>query len=110
MKKTINLTLAISSEEIDKYNHLMMINELDYKKNDIPRYSTINSWTVDAGNGYEIDLKVCSSDDGDPFWCEAVLFLNGSELACSDVEAKLDGVWELETNENCFVLNVGNRC
>lgn len=109
IKNTINLSLSIPANQIDEYNRMMSVDELDYEEHDIPRYSTINSWTVNAGNGYEIDVKVCSSIDGNPLWCEAVLFLDGCELACSDVESELDGEWQLETNGVNFVLNV-SKC
>lgn len=109
MKKvssTINLVLKIPAEQIDTYNRLMAAEKLDYEKNDIQRFSTVNSWTVNAGEGYEIDVKICSSNDGDPLWCEAVLFLNGCEQVCSDVEDQLDGEWNLEANDISFILTV----
>lgn len=104
--KIRELQLTIPAAQIDEYNRLMSVDELDYDAHDIERYSTVDSWTVNAGDGYEIDVKVCSSNDGDPLWCEAVLFLNGCEQACSDVEDELDGEWQLEASGACFVLNV----
>lgn len=104
--KIRELQLAIPAAQIDEYNHLMNVDELDYDEYDIDRYSTVDSWTVKAGDGYEIDVKVCSSDDGDPLWCEAVLSLDGYEQACSVGDGDLDGEWQLEANGVCFVLNV----
>lgn len=106
MKKEINLTLSIPKEDIDEYDRLMNVEELDYEKSDIPRYSTVESWSVNAGDGYEIDVKVSSGNDGDPLWCEAVLFLNSYEQACSGPECSLEGEWQLEANGTRFELNV----
>ena len=51
------------------------------------KYATIHSETVviDAESKLEADVKVCSSDDGDPLWCEAVLFEDGSEVECTEM-------------------------
>lgn len=106
MENAINLTISIPAEQIDEYNYMMSVDELDYDENDIERYSTVDSWTINIGDGHEIDLKVCSSDDGDPLWCEAVLFLNGCEQVCSDVADELDGEWQLEADGVRYVLNV----
>lgn len=61
-------TLCIPKETVEEYNRLMRPDSgtLDYIENDIPRYATIAEWTVKLGNGFEVDIKVCSSNDGDP--------------------------------------------
>lgn len=98
--------LYISDDTIEKYNRLMSCKKLDYKKHAIPLYATIASWTVDFGEGYEVDLKVCSSQDNDPLWCEAVLFKSGCEVTCSEVENELGGDWRFEANGITFIVNV----
>ena len=98
--------LAIPKSIINKYNNLMSVETLNYEQNDIPRYETIESWTVNFGNGYEVDLKVCSSDYGNPLWCEAVLFKDGCERSCTDVEEVLDGDWYLNADGISFNLHV----
>lgn len=98
--------LAIPKSIINKYNNLMSVETLNYEQNDIPRYETIESWTVNFGNGYEADLKVCSSDYGDPLWCEAVLFKDGYERSCTDAEEMLDGDWDLNADGISFNLHV----
>ena len=105
-KKQIKLTLLIPLETIRKYNRLMQLKKLDYDRNSIPSYSTIKSWTVNAGDGYEIDVKVCSSDSGSPLWCEAVLFKFGSEVACTEIDETLDGEYEFEIDKLSLVLSV----
>lgn len=103
-----NFTLTIDKETIDEYNSLMLADYLDYEKNSIPRFSTIKSWTINYGDGYEVDLKICSGNDGEPLWCEAVLFINGSEVECTDVYDSVDGDWMLyDSNTNItFRLHV----
>lgn len=98
--------LFIESSIINKYNELMELDFIAYDEHDIPRYSTIESWTTDFGNGFEVDLKVCSSNYDEPIWCEAVLFLNGNEISCSDVEDKLNGEWIFNYNDIEFILHV----
>lgn len=63
---TFRKTIQILSSKIEECDSLMNVDELDYEKNDIPRFSTIERWTADYGNQYEIDLKVCSGSNGDP--------------------------------------------
>ena len=101
-----NFNLLIPQKLIKKYNSLMDVDFLDYQINDIPRYSLIDCWGIDCGGGYEVDLKVCSSDDGDPLWCEAVLFYKGSERACTEVYDNLCGDWGLYCDGISFCIHV----
>lgn len=103
---TKDYDLIIPETIINKYNNLMSVETLDYDQNNIPRYETIASWTANFGNGYEVDLKVCSSDNGDPLWCEAVLFKDGCERSCTDVEEVLNGDWDLNADGISFNLHV----
>lgn len=102
----IRKELIINKNELSRYNRMMSWKRPCYDKHGISRYSTISEWTVDFGNGYEVDLKVCSSDTDEPLWCEAVLFLNGSECCCSDVGDSLDGTWGFEYENEEFLLVV----
>ena len=95
---SINKTLFIQDEKVWKYNGLMQADTVDYEKNGIQRYATVTSRTVDMGNGHEADIKVCSSGDGDPLWCEGVLFLNGCECCCTEVDDRMDGMYCFEHN------------
>lgn len=100
--------LRISKKELNRWNKLMHVEMLDYDAERIERFSCVDRWSMDFGDGYEMDLKVCSGDSAccDPLWCEVVLFKNGAEVACSDVFAELGGVWTLEYNNISFVLVV----
>lgn len=102
--KKIKKILTISKQDMESYRKMMTADDLDYGEYGISRYSTVKSWAVDFGNGYEMDLKVCSGDSGEPLWCEAVLFKNGCEVECSEVYDNLEGVWGL------FDINGGVDC
>ena len=95
--------VIILQADKERLERLMNQIHVDYGKEGIIRFSTVKSWTAkcynEFGPEYEADLKVCSGDDGDPLWCECVLFLNGSEVACSEVESSLEQKWEFKTEE-----------
>ena len=96
----------IPEKEIDKYNKMMQADHVDYEENEIPRYAAVKTWSVDLGNGYEVDIKVCSSSYGDPLWCEGVLFLHGSECGCTEVSDNLLGEYWFEHSGKQFVIIV----
>lgn len=102
MKKTLILT----KETIDMYHALMQAKHVDYEKEKIAKYETVVAWGVAFDEGYDVDIKVCASNNGDPLWCEAVLFLNGSEVSCTDVADELVGTWELFDGEKVFQVDV----
>lgn len=99
-------TIVIPQETLDEYRRLMTASKVDYGKHDIERYSIIEQWTANYGDGFEIDLKVCSGAHPDPLWCEAVLFHYGHELVCSEVEDELAGTWQLESGGTRYHLEV----
>lgn len=101
--------LGIPERLVSRYRKLMQASELDYDLLGIPRYETVDCWTVDCGDDYAIDLKVCSSDFGDPLWCEAVLFKDGCECSCTDVEDEITGEWELNADGISFMLHVASK-
>lgn len=52
--------------------------------------------TAEFPNGIQMDIKCCGAQD-DCSWTEAVLFdKHGRQLACSDVEDRFLGKWQLE--------------
>lgn len=82
--------IPVSKNKINRYERLMQTKHVDYETNQIPRYSTVESWTADFGGDIQMDIKICSSQDGDPLWCEGVLFRHGSECGCTEVFDTLD--------------------
>lgn len=74
----------------EKYEELAGLFETTKGRDDIPRYSTVHSFTKVISPTLELDAKICSSDVGDPLWSEIVLFENGSELCHSEIGGELD--------------------
>lgn len=98
---------TLKIDNIEFYNNLMSQDKVDYNIYGICPYSTVDSWTIEFEDGYEVDLKVCSSGLNDDIWCEAVLFRNGCELSHTDVYDRLDGTWdELEYDGIEFIFIV----
>ena len=64
------------------------------------------SHTVSFGNGVEMDIKVCGvqyhEGESNTAWSEAVLFVNGSEVACSEPSDAIDGEWILDHDGDEF--------
>lgn len=102
----IKRVLHLPKSKILRYNRLMQASTVDYAVNGIERYSTVDRWTMDFGNGYEMYIYVRSCYSGDPLWCQAVLFLNGHEIGCSKVENELDGTWTLSHKDTIFTLEL----
>lgn len=102
--------LRIPADVAERYDKLMDPpgGELDYDKNDIPRYACLERWTVRFDGSYEADVKVCSGDSSqkDPLWSEAVLFLDGRQVCCTDAGDQIAGEYELEHDGNRFVVDV----
>lgn len=62
-------------------------------------------------NGFEMDIKVCGAQyegagGSNSAWSEAVLFQDGCEVCCTDPDDSLYGEWELEHDDDVFVVNV----
>ena len=95
IKRKIEFKVA---EEVSKRYAKFMTGHPDYRENLIPKYSTLENKTIPARLGsidYEIDVKLCSGDDGDALWTECVLFRDGVEECCSEVSDSLLGPWGL---------------
>lgn len=68
-------------------------------------------YTANFGNGVEMDIKCCGvqyrdDEDCNAAWSEAVLFYQGSEVACEYGEDEFAGEWELEYNGDTYVAEV----
>ena len=59
--KEIRKILQIPKEEVDEYNRLLQASHVDYDREDIPCFATVASWTVDFGDGYEMDISATRS-------------------------------------------------
>jgi len=92
-------TIEISREDNTNFNFLMSaeakpnLKELGYGED-----SCVARWSTEFDDGIVADLKVCTSEDGDPLWCEMVFFEKQddgslSEVCCTDVGDELTGDW-----------------
>lgn len=61
--------------------------------------------TVKFQDGLKMDIKCCGCDE-ESSWTEAVLFKDGKEVACSEVEEAYLGEWVLEYGGNEYTANV----
>lgn len=96
--------LYYPQEDLEELNNLMQAREVDYAKHGIKPYSTVIRWSVSFIGGYEMDVMVCSYQDGTPLGCQAVLFLNNDEVACTDIEMRIDKEWSLSHNGRIFTV------
>lgn len=87
--------LKIPESDVAEYQSLMD-EGFDYGERGVAKYATVKNWTVKFPDGLEMDVKVCSSNDGDPLWSEAVLFENGSERGCTEAQDELLGEYSVE--------------
>lgn len=86
---------------------LTMTGKEIYDKYGLKRDETITETAVFEGTPYEMDIKlVIPMDEDDTPWTEAVLFRNGSEVCCTDVEDEFFGLWELNTDTNNFTVTI----
>ena len=65
----------------------------------------VETVVLDENIGLEADIKCCGAD-GEPAWCEAVLFKDGYEVSFTDVEDDFFGEWEFEYDGILYVINV----
>ena len=68
-------------------------------------------YTAVFDNGIEVDVKCCGVQYGEDeetnvAWCDAVMFKNGYEVGCSEVEDDFFGEWEFEYDGNEYVVMV----
>ena len=97
MNKTFTKTLEIPKDELERWNKLLQLDDIDYEKEGFGKYETVWRRTVKFDDGCEIDIKVCSAAPEDhDLWCEAVLFDSlGCQLDMTDAYWDLGGEWNL---------------
>lgn len=109
MKNTFKNDLFIDKKIYEQIHHLCSTNVTveDYNKYGLKSCSVFFKKTVFFPNGKEMDIKVCSSDKGEPCWCEAVLFdENGFELCFTEVTDEINQEWSLINNDIKYIVNV----
>ena len=68
--------------------------------------------TASFPDGIEIDVKCCGvqyrEGEDNSAWCEAVLFKNGSEAACTGPEDDYFGEWEFDYKGDHYSVTVSD--
>lgn len=91
--------IKITKKLANKINHLLTeVNE------DFGEDLTITKTAV-FDNGFEMDIKCCGCRN-DVAWTEAVLFRNGSEVACTEPCDEFIGVWECTNDKDSYIVNI----
>lgn len=106
-------TIVVAPESLEKINKYLD-EEPECEGNCLSEDETIIETAV-FEDGYEMDIKCCGVkyEEGgcNTSWTEAVLFHNGSEIACSDVGDDFEGDWELKDNDgNTYIVHVVCEC
>ena len=69
------------------------------------------TYTARFDDGVEVDIKCCGCEvdeflEENGAWTEAVMFKDGCEVACSDVEEEFFGEWELFHGKEKYCVDV----
>lgn len=92
-------------KKINGYLH----SEPEYPEHCLGEDCTITE-TVKFENGAEVDIKCCGvqfeEGSSNTAWTEAVLFVNGCQVAYTEPESEFEGTWELEYNGDTYIVNV----
>lgn len=92
MMKTIRVLKRVHNVSIDvntaKYwNDALSLNK---QHPDGKESQTLDEFTVDFGNGINVDIKLCNGDTGP--WIDSILFENGNEIfALEPCSEKVEG-------------------
>lgn len=100
--------LEIPSDELKRWEKLLATECLDYDELGFAELQNVKKWTLELGDGFEIDFKINSNnwEDGD-LYSEAVLFdKDGKQVSFTDAQYDLEGEWNLyRTDENGNEIN-----
>lgn len=98
--------IIISKKEMELINDLLNLNGDEiYQKYGLKRDESIIH-TAKFPNEIEADIKLVICDGDDKPYTEGILFENGSEIMCTDVEDTYAGIWEFEYNDTEYIVNV----
>lgn len=93
-----------NSQTVDLYQHYLDTGQgFEDERPD----GTVDVWTANFGDGWEMDVKLCNAPAADGgCWTEAVLFYNGHEVSHTDPRANILGEWTIEHGVLTFTINV----
>lgn len=102
-------TIKISKKEAHIINKYLTI-EPTCESECFGEDETITNTTI-FDNGIEVDIKCCGvkyeeNASSNTAWAEAVMFLSGSEVCCTDPCDEYLGEWMLEYEDNEYVVIV----
>lgn len=106
--KEIRRQIIVTKKEADEINALLKTEPKD--ESDCFGKNTIKSYTAEFDDGIEMDVKICGvqyeENGNNTPWTEAVLFMNGHELCCTEVGEDFLGEWELEYDGTKYITEV----
>lgn len=99
----------IDRQKIDFINMLCKT-QLDkslFSKYVLTHCSTFFVKTVIFDNGYQADIKACTSDINESAFVEMVLFdEHGCELACSECRDTINGTFEINYKNDKYIVEI----
>lgn len=98
MQTTYKNTITISKKELDIINKHLSGEIIQGEDNTI-------TYTAIYPNGVEMDIKCCGCQE-EPSWVESVLFCGRHEVACSECEDDILGLWTMEYKGNIYECEV----
>lgn len=98
--KEIRVPMFISRASVEKYNRLLDMVDVDFKKEGIDEDSVIKTYTFRFADGIEADIKVCSGQTN--LFVDPVLFENGHECCVLEPADTLDGEYSFEHNGTIY--------
>lgn len=104
-------TLKITKVEADRLNAILEVDQLWEEDHepltdlDVKYDDTLQSYTVDFGDGYQADIEVCTGQSN--AFINAVLFLNGHEVdICEDGSTDILGEYDWSDEDEEFHVDV----
>ncbi len=101
------IKMKIPRKELDYYNRLLAMTEVDFEKEQISEDSTLQTYTVDFGNGIEADIKVCAGQTN--LFVDPVLFHNGSEVCVLETADEVDGEYFFEYEGVTYIAEIAGE-
>lgn len=103
MKFTKTITVSVSDQKtIQEY---LDMDSVDLEEEGIDKESVYLQTNVMFDNGYEADIKVCTTEDD--FFVDAILFdANGNQMRVLDPEYELLGEYIFDDDEDEYIVNV----
>lgn len=97
--------IEISKSKLEEYEKMFGYGVEELVENKLPILSTIETFNVEFDNGFEVDIKINTSEDD--VWSEGILFdENGGTCCMTDVCDSLGGDWSFTFGDDEYVVNI----